>query len=86
MLLPALDGSRFQVLLDSAKRGSRLNLTSALFCLSREQLKQLLEEGRKTQNGRLIIRGEDYDQYLLVELSLRYGPNLDIVWSTPTSL
>lgn len=73
----------FQILLSSARLGSRLDLSSSQFRLSIEQLEQLLVASARSQKGQIITRGEDYELLSLTILSLRYGPNLDVVWLNP---
>lgn len=86
MTFPRVTDATFQCLLSSARLGSWLNLTGSSYCLSTEQLEQLLVESKETQKGKVITRGEDYDSIWLAHLMLNYGPNLDIVWSTPMQL
>ncbi|KGW78443.1 hypothetical protein Y046_4772 [Burkholderia pseudomallei MSHR2990] len=86
MTLPTVCDTTFQVLLASAKMGSRLNLASAQFGLSGDQLEGLLVESQGTSMGRVIVRGEDFPPILLAHLMLHYGSHLDIIWPTPTTL
>ncbi|MHA6913910.1 hypothetical protein ACQUJO_12310 [Ralstonia pseudosolanacearum] len=80
-LLPELQDRAFQELLASAKLGSHLDLTSAVFRLSVEQLEQLLAGSEGTQRGMVFVRGEDFDPIVLASLTSQYGPRLDIAWS-----
>jgi hypothetical protein len=67
----------FRECLASAKFGTRINLLSAQFTLSEEELCELLAELDRTSTGRVLVRKADYDNDLLVFLKLKYQQKLE---------
>lgn len=76
---PVLDRHQFDLLLNSARLGSHVNVASALFRLSEDQVRQLMREIKKTPKGKLIVRKADYDDRSLATLILTFSPEFDPV-------
>lgn len=69
---------RFRLLLSSARYGSHVNLTSADFRLSEEQVVGLLQVVAETRGGRLILRRNDYDQVWLLMQVITFPMQLEL--------
>ncbi|SAL59691.1 hypothetical protein AWB65_05362 [Caballeronia humi] len=68
----------FHLLLASARYGSHVNLTSADFRLSEEQVVGLLQVVAETHGGRLILRRNDYDQVWLLMQVITFPMQLEL--------
>lgn len=68
-----LEDARFQILLKSARLGTRLTL---YFQLSENQLRDLLQEVELTSHGELLVEKASYDDDILALLKATFPRQL----------